>query len=165
MQRGYLIGGLILLAALAGCTPSSQTGTSYSREEARKVQSIKIGKVLDMQPVTIEGTKTGAGGVAGGAIGGIAGSGVGGGKGQDIMTVVGAVAGAAAGAMMEESITKKSAFEYTVRLSSGQVISVVQAEDPDSPIKIGDAVKLLSQGSTYRIAPLPNPDVIKTQAP
>jgi outer membrane lipoprotein SlyB len=144
---------MILGTVVIGCAPSSQTGSSYNREEARKVQQVRIGQVLDVQLINIEGTKTGAGGVAGGAIGGIAGSGIGGGSGSDIAAVVGVVIGAAAGAMAEESLTEKQGHEYTIRLESGDVISVVQAYDPDLPDNIvaGDWVKILQQGSTTRV--------------
>ncbi|MCM2679659.1 glycine zipper 2TM domain-containing protein [Echinimonas agarilytica] len=149
-------------ALIAGCVPSSQTGQDYSRNEARKVQQVQIGQVLDMQTVNIEGTKSGAGTVAGGALGGVAGSAVGGGKGKDIATVVGAIAGAAVGAAAEESMTRQQAIEYTIRLENGKVISVVQASaENEIPIRIGDSVKLLSQGSTYRVTALPNPAVMQ----
>ncbi|MBD1390926.1 glycine zipper 2TM domain-containing protein [Neiella sp. HB171785] len=149
---------------LTACVPSSQTGRDYSRSEARKVQRVEIGTVLDMQLVNIEGTKTVAGSAAGGALGGVAGSAVGGGKGKDIATVVGAIVGAAAGAAAEEKLTQQQGTEYTIRLENGNVISVVQANsEQEAPINIGDTVKLLSQGSTYRVTLLPDPSVIQQQ--
>ncbi|MBW8192381.1 glycine zipper 2TM domain-containing protein [Neiella marina] len=153
------------LAALCACVPSSQTGRDYSRSEARKVQRVEIGTVLDIQLVNIEGTKTVAGTAAGGALGGVAGSAVGGGKGKDIATVVGAIVGAAAGAAAEEKLTQQQGSEYTIRLENGNVISVVQANsEEEAVIRIGDTVKLLSQGNTYRVNLLPDPSVIN-QAP
>lgn len=140
--------------SVAACVPSSQSGTTYSRDEARRVQQIELGRVLDKQQVTIEGTKSGLGGAAGGVIGGIAGSAVGGGKGSEIAAAVGAVAGAIAGAKAEEASTRELAVEYTVRLASGKILSVVQAETPEQVIGIGETVKLLSQGTTYRISPV-----------
>jgi outer membrane lipoprotein SlyB len=145
---------------LMGCVPSSQTGTDYSRQEARKAQQIKIGQVIEVSVVNIEGTKSGAGGVAGGAVGGLAaGSAIGGGTGSDIAAIAGVVIGAAAGAMAEEKLTEKQGHEYTIRLEpSGKFMSVVQAHDPDKPDNIvpGDYVKLLVQGSTYRVVKLEN---------
>jgi outer membrane lipoprotein SlyB len=45
--------------------------------------------------------------------------------------------------------------EYTIKLDDGEVISVVQAIDPKAaPIMAGDAVKLLSQGGTFRVTKL-----------
>ena len=58
---------------LSGC-PSNLTGDSYSRADARKVQTIRMGTIESLRPVRIEGTKTPVGAVAGAAVGGIAGS-------------------------------------------------------------------------------------------
>lgn len=148
---------LTLSAALfvGACVPSQQTGTSYSRDEARSLQNIQIGRVLETTPVTIEGTKTGAGGAVGGAVGGIAGNGVNDGIEGDIAAVIVGAVGAIVGAKAEEALTKKQATEYTIRLDSGKVISVVQANDKKAAaIVAGDEVKLLSQGSTYRVSKL-----------
>ncbi|HBI33457.1 MAG TPA: hypothetical protein DDY45_15570, partial [Verrucomicrobiales bacterium] len=62
-----------LVFNLSSCVPATQTGTSYSRSEARVLQQVKIGKVLEVAEVVIEGTKSGAGGIVGGAVGAIAG--------------------------------------------------------------------------------------------
>ncbi|WP_199405233.1 MULTISPECIES: glycine zipper 2TM domain-containing protein [Corallincola] len=158
MRKILIVGMATLVTFLAGCAPSSQTGTSYNREEARKVQQVRVGQVLDVQVVNIEGTKSGAGGLAGAAVGGIAGSSVGGGKGSDIAAVVGAVVGATVGAMAEESLTAKQGHEYTIRLESGDIISVVQAFDPEKPdaVASGDWVKILQQGSSTRVNKLEN---------
>lgn len=146
-----------VMFSLAACVPSNQTGTSYSRTEARTVQNIQIGTVLDSTAVTIEGTKTGAGGIIGGAVGAISGSGVNDGIEGEIASVLLGAAGAALGAKAEEKFTKKAGMEYTIRLESGKIISVVQAVDPKADaIVAGDAVKLLTQGSTYRVAKLNN---------
>lgn len=153
MNTVYKVLPLILAGSLVsvGCVPSSQTGTNYSRTEARQAQNVEYGKIVDMTPVTIDGTKSGVGGVAGGALGGVAGSAVGDGKGSTIMSVIGAIAGAAAGAGAEEDITKQAAHQYTIKLQSGRTLSVVQADDPKAPLSVGDPVRLISQGSTYRI--------------
>ena len=99
-----LITGLLLM--LGGCM-STLTGDSYSRDEARRPQTVQFGMVEYVRPVVIEGTKTGIGAATGAAVGGIGGSTVGGGKGAAVATVLGAVAGGVAGGMAEESATKK----------------------------------------------------------
>lgn len=66
--------------ALGGCQ-SSLTGDTYSREEARTVQTVRMGTIQALRPVKIEGTKTPIGSIAGAGVGGVAGSAVGGGKG------------------------------------------------------------------------------------
>lgn len=158
---------LMLIAAasllLTACVPSSQTGTSYSRDEARSVQNILIGQVLDIQQVDIEGSKTGLGGAVGGAAGGVAASTIGGGTGKNLATIGGAVLGAAIGAVAEEGLTKAVGEEYTIRLTTNEIISVVQAVDANDAnrIQVGDAVKVLQQKGTYRVNRLPNPDLFK----
>lgn len=67
--------------ALGGCQ-SSLTGDTYSREEARTVQTVRMGTIQALRPVKIEGTKTLIGSIAGAGVGGVAGSAVGGGKGS-----------------------------------------------------------------------------------
>lgn len=148
---------IILTASLllVACVPSQQTGTSYSRDEARTVQNVKLGTIVDATPVMIEGTKTGIGGVLGGVVGGLAGLTVDDGTTGDIAAVIVGAAGAAVGAKAESAITKAQGMEYTIKLDDGEVISVVQALDPNAePIGAGDAVKLLSQGGTFRVTKL-----------
>lgn len=150
-----LVVAVSLAGLLAACVPSQQTGTSYSRDEARSVQKVKLGTVVDATPVTIEGTKTGIGGVVGGAVGGLAGASVDDGTAGDIAAVIAGAAGAIIGAKAEEAATKAQGMEYTIRLDDGEVISVVQAIDPKAePIAAGDEVKLLSQGGTIRVSKL-----------
>ena len=156
---GRLYPQLLILALLtvtvAACVPASQTGTSYSRAEARRVQHVEIGTVLAVAPVVIEGTKSGAGGAVGGVVGGIAGGSTGSGAAGEIAAVLAGVAGAIVGAKAEEAVTRANGREYTVRLDDGEVLSVVQAvDDKAAEIVAGDQVKLLSQGGTYRVAPL-----------
>jgi len=150
----YLLISLFIVSLVA-CVPSQQTGTSYSRDEARTVQNVKLGTIIDATPVMIEGTKSGIGGVLGGVVGGLAGSTIDDGATADIAAVIVGAAGAAVGAKAESALTKAEGMEYTIKLDDGEVISVVQAVDPKAaPIMAGDAVKLLSQGGTFRVTKL-----------
>lgn len=153
---GMSVISLVLASSLlVACVPSKQTGTSYSRDEARAVQNVKLGTVVDVTEVSIEGTKTGAGGVIGGVVGGLAGSTVDDGTAGDIAAVIAGAAGAIIGANAESAVTKAKGMEYTIRMDDGEVISVVQAIDPKAdPIVAGDSVKLLSQGGTFRVTKL-----------
>lgn len=144
-----------LVFSLAACVPAKQTGTSYSRDEARHIQQVELGTVVEVTPVIIEGTKSGAGGAVGGVVGGIAGRTVDEGAAGEIAAVLAGVAGAVVGAKVEESVTRANGAEYTIRLENGEVISVVQALDPEAAtIAAGDRVKLLSQHGTYRVTRL-----------
>lgn len=94
--------------ALGGCQ-SSLTGDTYSREEARTVQTVRMGTIQALRPVKIEGTKTPIGSIAGAGVGGVAGSAVGGGKGSYVAAIIGAVAGGLLGAATEEGLTRTQA--------------------------------------------------------
>ena len=133
---------------LAACA-SSNSGNVYSRDDARKVQTVKTGVVESVRLVKLEGTKSPIGTVAGGAIGGIAGSSVGGGRGSAIAAVIGAVAGGLAGSAIEEGVTRKDALEITVKLDGGSVIAIVQ--EADEQFHPGEKVRIVENADTSRV--------------
>jgi outer membrane lipoprotein SlyB len=143
----------LLLAAvaavtLAGCA-SSKSGSVYSREDARREQTVRMGVVESVRSVSIEGTKSGIGAIAGGAAGGIGGSAVGSGRGAAVAAVAGAVAGGLLGAAAEEGLTRREGVEVTVRLDNGELRAIVQ--EADEPFKPGDRVRLLSVNGQTRV--------------
>jgi outer membrane lipoprotein SlyB len=140
---------LVCLAVLAGCA-SSKSGDVYTRDQARREQTIRMGVVESVREVLMEGTKSGVGTIAGGAIGGIAGSTLGGGKGSAVTAVIGAVVGGLAGAAVEEGVTRKQALEITVKLDSGQMLAIVQEADP-AEFRTGDRVRILSNYGESRV--------------
>lgn len=110
---------------LTGCQ-SSLTGDSYSRDEARRVQTIRMGTIESLRPVKIEGTKTPIGGAAGAVVGGVGGSAIGGGRGSIVAAVIGAVAGGLIGSATEEGLTRTQGVEITVREDDGSMRAYVQ---------------------------------------
>jgi len=144
----YLLMGFLSLCLLA-CA-SSNSGSVYSRDEARKTQTVKTGVVESVRSVKLEGTKSPVGTIAGGAVGGVAGSSVGGGRGSAIMAILGAVAGGLLGSAAEEGITRKDAFEITVKLDGGGMVAIVQ--EADEVFKAGDKVRLVENGETTRVS-------------
>ena len=137
----------ILLAACA----SSNSGSVYSRDEARKVQTVKTGVIESVRQVKLEGTKSPVGTIAGGAVGGIAGSSIGGdGKSGMVGAVIGAVVGGLAGAAAEEGITRKDGVEITVKLDGGGLIAIVQ--EADDVYKAGEKVRILESGGESRVS-------------
>ena len=92
---------LVLLAImslfLVGCGSQTMTGDSYSGNQARKAQTLKMGQIESVKSVEIKSQSGGVGALAGGAIGGIAASNIGGGKMSLVSAIVGAVAGGARG--------------------------------------------------------------------
>jgi outer membrane lipoprotein SlyB len=153
MRKPVLLAASItaLSLALAGCQ-SSLTGDSYSRDEARTVQTVRMGTIESLRPVKIEGSKTPIGAVAGAAIGGVGGSSVGGGKGSVVMAVIGAVVGGLAGAAAEEGLTRTQGVEITVREDDGSMRAYVQEVQPNEIFRVGERVRIKSVNGTSRVS-------------
>jgi len=139
-----------LLTLLLGACASSNSGSVYSRDDARKTQTVRTGVVESVRQVKLEGTKSPIGTVAGAAVGGIAGSSIGEGKGSSIGAVIGAVVGGLAGSAAEEMMTRKDALEITVKLDGGGLTAVVQ--EADELFKAGDKVRLIESGGNTRVS-------------
>lgn len=143
-----IVTAVLAALILAGCA-SSNSGSVYSRDEARREATVRMGTLESVRAVTIEGTKTPVGTVAGGAVGGIAGSSIGGGRGSAVGAVLGAVAGGLVGSAAEEGITRKPGVELTVRLDNGELRAIVQ--EADETFTVGERVRLVSQGGVTRV--------------
>ena len=90
--------------------------------------------------------------VAGGVGGGLLGSTVGKGRGSTLAAVGGAAAGALAGAFAQQELSKQNALEYTIKLDSGQIKTVVQGLDVN--VEPGSRVILhIGQKGRSRIVP------------
>jgi outer membrane lipoprotein SlyB len=139
---------LICTAALTGCAPGLGGG-SYTRDEARREQNVRMGIVESVRQVQIEGTRSGIGPAAGAVVGGIAGSTVGGGRGSAAAAVLGSVAGGVAGQAAEEMGTRRTGVEVTVKLNNGGLVAIVQ--EADETFRPGDRVRILSDGRTSRV--------------
>lgn len=149
-MRYIKLASLIVITALLAACASSNSGSVYKRDDARKVQTVKTGVVESVRQVKLEGTKSPVGTVAGGAIGGIAGSSIGGGRGSAIAAVIGAVAGGLAGSAAEEVVTRKDGIEITVKLDGGGLIAIVQ--EADEAFSPGEKVRIVENGETSRVS-------------
>ncbi|AXO62600.1 MULTISPECIES: membrane protein [Pseudomonadaceae] len=145
-----LITSLAAVLALGGCQ-SSLTGDTYSRDEARAVQTVRMGTIESLRPVKIEGTKTPIGAGAGAVVGGIGGSGLGGGRGSAVLAVVGAVAGGLLGAAAEEGLTRTQGVEITVREDDGTMRAYVQEVEPNQVFRVGERVRIMTVNGTSRV--------------
>lgn len=134
---------------LGGCA-SGTGGKDYSREQARTVQEVQMGKIESVREVNIEGTKSPIGAGAGAVVGGVAGSTVGGGKGSVVGAAVGAVLGGLGGAAAEEAITRSKGVEITVKLDSGRMIAITQSAD--ETFAVGERVRVLTGGGATRVS-------------
>ncbi|AAY38882.1 glycine zipper 2TM domain-containing protein [Pseudomonas syringae pv. aptata] len=135
---------------LGGCT-SNLTGDSYSRDEARTVQTVRMGTIESLRPVKIEGTKTPIGGAAGAVVGGVGGSAIGGGRGSIVAAVIGAVAGGLLGSATEEGLTRTQGVEITVREDDGSMRAYVQQVQENEIFRVGERVRIMSVNGTSRV--------------
>lgn len=145
----FLVIASLLSLFITACA-SSNSGSVYSRDEARRVQTVKTGVVESVRQVKLEGTKSPIGTAAGAAVGGVAGSSVGHGKGSTVAAVIGAVVGGIAGAAAEEGFTRKDALEITVKLDGGGLVAIVQ--EADDTFQAGEKVRLIESGGTTRVS-------------
>lgn len=154
LRAGRLIGAAAMLAlafVVSGCAPAIR-GDSYHRGHAMRAQSVELGMVENVRPVTIEGYPGGAGTAAGAVIGGIGGSQIGGSSSAHFAgAIVGALIGAAVGNAIERDASRANGAEITVRLDSGRLVAVVQEGVPQA-FRPGDRVRVLSDGYATRVA-------------
>ncbi|MBA1243822.1 outer membrane lipoprotein [Pseudomonas japonica] len=136
---------------LSGCA-SSLTGDTYSRDEARRVQTVRMGTIESLRPVKIEGTKTPIGTGAGAIVGGVAGSTVGGGRGSIVAAVIGAVAGGLLGSATEEGLTRTQGVEITVREDDGSTRAYVQQVQENEVFRVGERVRIMTVDGTSRVS-------------
>lgn len=144
-----LAASALAVLMMAACA-SSDSGSTYSRSQARSEMHVRMGVVESVRRVTIEATRSGVGAVAGGAVGGVAGSEIGHGKGSTVGSILGAVAGGIAGQAIEDKVNKKDGLEITIKLDNGQLIAVTQ--EADEAFQVGERVRVLSGGGATRVS-------------
>jgi len=152
LKTGRLMMIALLVGGLAGGCVSSQSGSAYTRGEARTAQQVQLGTVVSVRDVQIEGTKsnigTGIGAVAGGLGGSYLGKSP---RGTALGALGGAVAGGLLGSVAEEGLTKQAGLQITVRLDNGQVMAITQGAD--EPFAAGERVQILtSTDGTTRVS-------------
>ena len=138
-----------LATVLTGCGAPGLGGGAYSRDQARREQTVRMGYVESVRDVRLEGTRSGVGPAAGAVAGGVAGSSIGRGRGAALGTIAGAVIGGVAGQAAEQGFTAKQGVEVTVKLDSGQMVAIMQ--EADETFRPGDRVRILSDGATSRV--------------
>lgn len=153
MYSWRLMPGACLVAILAGCAPDISPDT-YSGAAVQQVNKVDRGIVIGARKVDVSlGGTTGAlaGGAAGGAVGGAAGSQTpGGALGTALGAVGGSVIGGLVGAGVEHTVSDTSAYEYIVRKTNGDLVSVTQ-KDP-TPLALGQHVLVIG-GNQARLVP------------
>ena len=139
---------LCLLLAVSACKPdySANTYNSSAVQQANKVdQAVVIGRRL------VGVTPTGAaGGTTGAAAGGVAGAQIGTGVTAAFGGIGGALVGGMVGSAVEKTSGETKAFEYVVRKTNNDLLSVTQQDV--TPLDIGQKVLVIA-GSQARIVP------------
>ncbi|HEX2826525.1 MAG TPA: hypothetical protein VHP37_09285 [Burkholderiales bacterium] len=147
-KSAIILAAAVLATALSGCAPGLG-GSSYSREQARREQTVRMGYVESVREVKIEGTRSGVGAATGAVAGGIGGSTIGHGRGSAVAAVAGAVVGGIAGQAAEQGLTARRGVEVTVKLDNGTMLAITQ--EADETFRPGDRVRILSDGATSRV--------------
>ncbi|AKF47462.1 glycine zipper 2TM domain-containing protein [Pseudomonas sp. SZ57] len=150
-KSALLVASFTAMALMLGGCTSNLTGDSYSRDEARTVQTVRMGTIESLRPVKIEGTKTPIGGAAGAVVGGVGGSAIGGGRGSIVAAVIGAVAGGLLGSATEEGLTRTQGVEITVREDDGSMRAYVQQVQENEIFRVGERVRIMSVNGTSRV--------------
>lgn len=156
-QKAFAAAFAVLAMALAGCA-SGLGANSYDPASVGRVARVEEGTVVGVRPITIEGSSQSSkiGTLAGAALGGLAGSELGGGRKANAAGAIGgAVLGGLAGNAIGKSAGSQPGFAYTIRLPSGELVSVAQAGDYALPvgapvlIEYGDRARVIPQNTRY----------------
>lgn len=151
MKFSFILLTTFIFVISTGCA-TRLDGKTYSREQARKIQTVRYGSIIDMEPVTLDGTNTPVGALSGAIIGSIAGGSFGKGNGSAILSVLGAVIGGVAGNAVEKDITKSQATEFTIQLEkTGRNIIIVQENEENTHFHVGDNIKIISVDGKSRV--------------
>ncbi|NUU00795.1 glycine zipper 2TM domain-containing protein [Herbaspirillum robiniae] len=148
MKKLFLIAALG--AMVAGCAVTPNSASVYNTRQAQGEQTVRMGVVESIRNVTIDKGSSGVGTLGGAALGGIAaGSNIGGGNGALAAGIVGALAGGVLGNQAEARLSNRPGLEITVKLDNGELRAITQ--DADEAFRVGERVRLLSNGRTTRV--------------
>lgn len=141
---------LIALAlALAACGPRYRPDT-YATRAVQQANKVEQGTVVGRRPVRVSAEGV-AGAATGAAAGGVVGAQT---PGGGIVSALGGVGGALVGGLVgtaaEHTVVDTRAYEYVVRTTKGEMLSVTQSDT--TPLAIGQNVLLIA-GNQARIVP------------
>lgn len=157
LQRYFSYGlCLLLLLVATSCTRRISPNT-YSAASVGEASQTFRGTVIGLRQVEVKEAERlqdnslgmGVGALAGGALGSQVGSGHSAGV---VGAVVGALAGGTAGTYLQDSMGTQEAIEYTVQLTNGRVMTVVQG--PENALSVGQRVfVMISHEGRSRVVP------------
>ncbi|WP_258328439.1 outer membrane lipoprotein SlyB [Citrobacter farmeri] len=154
MIKRVLIVSLAGLSLVGCANTDSLSGDVYTASEAKQVQNVTYGTIVNVRPVKIQaGDNDNVIGAIGGAVlGGFLGNTVGGGTGRSLATAAGAVAGGVAGQGVQGAMNKTQGIELEIRKDDGSTIMVVQKQG-DTRFSAGQRVVLASNGRQVTVSP------------
>ncbi|SFT61885.1 outer membrane lipoprotein SlyB [Kosakonia arachidis] len=140
---------------LAGCVNNDTlSGDVYSASEAKQVQNVTYGTIVNVRQVQIQGGDNNnvIGAIGGAVLGGLLGNTVGGGTGRSLATAAGAVAGGVAGQSVQGAMNKTQGVELEIRKDDGNTIMVVQKQG-NTHFSAGQRVVMASNGRQVTVSP------------
>ena len=140
---------------LAGCVnDNTLSGDVYSASEAKQVQNVTYGTIVNVRQVQIQGGDDSnvIGALGGAVLGGFLGNTDGGGTGRSLATAAGAVAGGVAGQGVQGAMNKSQGVELEIRKDDGSSIMVVQKQG-NSRFAAGQRVALATNGRQVTVSP------------
>lgn len=147
LRSAFVAAGFLL--ALSGCSPDISPD-KYATAATQKANKVDQGVVVGARQVTVT-VDGNTGAVAGAAAGGVVGSQM---PGSETASALGAVGGGVLGGLLGSSVEKATgdtkAWEYIVRKTNDELVSVTQADAV--PLAIGQSV-LVINGGQARIVP------------
>jgi outer membrane lipoprotein SlyB len=157
-----------LAAGVAGCGPDYSPNT-YASNAVQQANKVDQGVVVGVRQVDVSASGT-VGTVTGAAAGGIAGAQVASGATSAFTALGGSLVGGIAGAAAEHATSDTKAFEYIVRKTNGDLLSVTQKDDV--PLGIGQKVLVIAGNQarvvadyTVPVEPPPKPAPVATAPP
>ncbi|HEX3573610.1 MAG TPA: hypothetical protein VHU42_03325 [Rhodopila sp.] len=139
---------VLVLASLAGCGPTYSPDT-YAANAAQQANKVDQGVIVGVRNVGISAAGT-VGTVAGAAAGGIAGSQAVAGPASAFTALGGSLVGGLAGSAVEHATSDTTAYEYIVRKTAGDLVSVTQKDK--TPLVLGERVLVIA-GNQARVVP------------
>jgi outer membrane lipoprotein SlyB len=139
---------ICLAAGVTACAPS-YSPNSYDARAVQQANKVDQGMVVGVRKIDISANGA-AGAAIGGAAGGIAGSQVGGGALSAFTALGGTLLGGLVGTTVEHTQGDTEGYEYIVRKSNADLLSVTQKDT--TPLAIGEKVLVIA-GSQARVVP------------
>lgn len=147
VKRVFMVALAAPLLLTAGCVTGAN---DYNRASVGVPSEIVNGRLVGIEPVRINGNRTGLGAASGAALGGALGSQVGRNRGYrgryrgntNVAGAIGfAILGGLVGAAIEEGATGGNGWRYTIELDDGRTITLVQG-DRDPIARVGEPVRV-----------------------